>query len=152
MDYSLGMRDDELTELVLLLPRVVRGVRRYKEPDAATSPRLGPRHGTVLYLLGSGPKTVSALARALELELPTVSGAVADLERSGLVERDQDPMDRRRTIVRLASDRDPAIEAWLSSATTPLVRTLDALSPGERAAFVKGLRLLDAELSRNADD
>ena len=51
--------------------------------------------------LRGGPLTVSELASRLDLTLPTVSGVLADLDRAGLVDRQPDPADRRRTIVEL---------------------------------------------------
>ena len=47
-------------------------------------------------------------------------------------------------------DRVPAksalIEQWLDGAAQPLARVLDRLAPQERAAFVKAMDMLEAEL------
>jgi DNA-binding MarR family transcriptional regulator len=89
---------------------------------------------------------VGSLAESLSLNLATVSGLVADLERVHFVERSPDPADRRRTIVRICAGHEALVDAWLDGATAPLLRTLEQLSPAERAAFVKALTCLDAEL------
>ena len=39
---------------------------------------------------------------------------VGDLSRQGVLERAEDPADRRRTIVTIAENHRTAIEAWLA--------------------------------------
>jgi DNA-binding MarR family transcriptional regulator len=139
-----------MKELVGLLPRVIRGLKRHKDPAAVElwrSAQLGQRHASALYLLTDQPKTVGELAADLELGLATVSGVVAELDRAGLVERQQDPADRRRTIVTIRDEHRPAIQAWLNGAAAPIVRVLERLSPEERAVFVRAMDLLDQELA-----
>ena len=141
---------DGVKQLVGLLPRVMRGLKRHKGPAAVElwrSAQLGQRHASVLSFLIDRPKTVGELAADLELGLTTVSGVVAELDRAGLVERQQDPADRRRTIVTIRSEHRPAIEAWLTGAAAPIVRVLEQLSPEERAVFVRAMDLLDHELA-----
>ncbi len=108
---------------------------------------LGPRHGSALSLLREHQSTVGALAVALDLNLATVSGLVADLERVGFAERSTDPADRRRTIVRIAPGSDGLVNAWLEGATAPIVRALQQLSPEERTIFIKAMGYLEAELN-----
>ena len=134
-----------MRQLVGLFPRVMRGLKRHKEPAAADpwTERLGRRHASVLYLLVDDPKTVGELASELELELATVSGVVAELDRAGLVERRQDPADRRRTIAAIRDEQRAGIEGWLSGASAPLARVLEQLSGEERAVFVRAMGLLD---------
>lgn len=141
-----------LGKLVQLLPQVARGLRRTTLPPTGAGTRLGPRHGVALSLLSSrGPLTVGQLAAELGLTLPTVSGIVADVELAGFVRRAPDPADRRRTVVSLAPQQDRALGAWLRETTAPMERTLDKLSPDERAAFVKAMTYLQAELDSGAD-
>jgi DNA-binding MarR family transcriptional regulator len=143
---------DGLRHLVQLLPRVMRGLRRRPgEPIELEGVTLGPRHGTGLALLREDESTVGALASALGLNLATVSGVVADLERVGFVERSADPADRRRTIVRIRPGHEGVVDAWLEGATAPLVRTLRQLSPYERAVFIKAMGYLDAELNASSE-
>ncbi len=140
---------DGLGRLVQLLPRVMRGMRRRGGGGlAAAAGDLEPRHGSALSLLrDGGPATVGQLAAALGLTLATVSGVVSDLERVGFVERLSDPGDRRRTIVACVPGHEDVIDAWLAGATAPIVAVLNRLDALERAAFVKGMELLDAELN-----
>ncbi len=138
-----GMR-----KLVQLLPRVMRGMRRRpEEPVVLAGVTLGPRHGSVLALVDERPATVGALAADLDLNLATVSGLVAELERVGFVERSADPADRRRTIVRIAPGSEEVVEAWMEGASAPIVRALQHLSPEERGTFIKAMNYLEAELN-----
>jgi DNA-binding MarR family transcriptional regulator len=141
---------DGMRRLAGLLPRVTRGLHRGKErkpPEFLRDAHLGPRHAKALYHLLDGPKTVGELAADLDLELATVSGMVAELDRAGLVERQQDPADRRRTLVTIVPERRPQIDTWLSEAAAPILRTLERLSPADRAVFVNALDVLDQELT-----
>lgn len=49
-----------------------------------------------------GPATVSGIADALKISLPTASQLVDRLVQAGLAERAEDPNDRRRILVRLS--------------------------------------------------
>jgi DNA-binding MarR family transcriptional regulator len=133
--------------LMQLFPRVSRGMRRWQDRAAPQTPApLGPRHVAALEQLRGGPVTVSELAAWLDLSLPTVSGVLADLDRAGLVDRQTDPADRRRTIVRIVPAQSALVEQWLDGAAGPLARVLDKLAPSEQAAFLKAMNLLETEL------
>jgi DNA-binding MarR family transcriptional regulator len=137
-----------LRNLVQLLPRVMRGMRRApKEPVVLDGIALGPRHSSALSLIREEETTVGALAAALDLNLATVSGVVADLERVGFAERSTDPGDRRRTLVRVNPRSKALVDTWLEGATAPIVRALQKLSPEERLTFIKAMGYLEAELS-----
>ena len=133
--------------LMQLFPRVSRGMRRWQDRSAPPTPApLGPRHVAALEQLRGGPVTVSELAARLGLTLPTVSGVLADLDRAGLVSRQPDPADRRRTIVQVNPAQAALVGQWLDGAAGPLARVLDQLAPSEQAAFLKAMDLLETEL------
>ncbi|MGO9961920.1 MAG: MarR family winged helix-turn-helix transcriptional regulator [Acidimicrobiales bacterium] len=141
-----------LHKLVQLLPQITRGLRRRAAPADFNDSVLGRRHSALVALLReNGPRTAGSLADECGITLATVSGLVAELERAGFVQRTTDPADRRRTIVSLLAGRDDAINQWLGGVTAPILRALDKLSPEERAAFVKALEVLEAELNRGPE-
>jgi DNA-binding MarR family transcriptional regulator len=133
--------------LIRLFPRVVRGMRRYQDQ---TTPRtqapLGPRHIAALEQLRDGPLSVGTLATGLGLSLSTVSGVLAGLDQAGFVQRSPDAADRRRTIASITPSARPAVEEWLDGAAAPLARVLSRLAADERAAFLKAMDMLEAEL------
>jgi DNA-binding MarR family transcriptional regulator len=162
-DAAASPTDDDLQEdractvhegmrrLVQLLPRVMRGMRRGPDPSTPQPEgvALGPRHGAVLALVRNGERSVGSLAAEVDLNLATVSGLVAELERAGFVERWPDTSDRRRTLVRVVPDNALKVDLWLEGATAPIMRALIHLEPHERAVFVKAMSLLEAEFNRD---
>lgn len=71
-------------------------------------------HFQALVQLADAPLTMSALARALDASLPSMSGIVDRIEARGLIERDRSSDDRRVVQVRLtARGRD-----WLCEMET----------------------------------
>jgi DNA-binding MarR family transcriptional regulator len=133
-------KEQQLVELRRLMRRVLRGLRS----------RHGPLHrgggrretGLVAFLAQEGPTSVSDLATALGVSLPAASTITRALEEKGLVERREDPEDRRRTLVALNEQVATEVRAWLEAHDRPFMKTLDALSADERAAFLKGLGVL----------
>jgi DNA-binding MarR family transcriptional regulator len=96
--------------------------------------------------------SVGEIAAELGLTLATVSGIIADGERAGFVERAPDPGNRRRTIVSLVADQRAAIDVWIDGTSAAMDRTLDRLSPDERASFVKAMTFLEAELHADSGE
>lgn len=148
--------DDDLDELSSLLGATLRGLKHSSPPpqelrDAASRGSLGPRHmPALLAVAAAGPLSVSDLARRLGLGLSTTSAIVGQLSRAGLLERAEDETDRRRTIVRLHSDYDDVIGAWVGLALAPLRSTLERLPAPARAQFMEGWRILHEEATRKA--
>ncbi len=134
-------------KLIELFPRVARGLRRTVPSSTDADAALGNRHRSLLSAIYDGEATVGALAATLGLNLATTSGLIADLERAGFAERYSDPVDRRRTIVRVPSTRRGCAERWLDGSNVALVRAMEHLSPQERAALVKAMTYLDGELN-----
>jgi DNA-binding MarR family transcriptional regulator len=143
----ISQRERELRELRLHLRTVLRGLWRRRRPrlDAALAGgrRLGPRHLAILtYVATEESPTVGEIAEALGLSLPAASKLSRELEGASLVRRREHVDDRRRTVVELNALTSKEVLAWLDDRNRPLAAALDALTPDERAAFLKGLRAL----------
>ena|SRR5436305_409947 len=151
-------KSDDLAELRTLLRQIVRGLWARRRPTqellelVSGDPPLGRRHVGVLAQIGTeGERTVGELARELGLSLPAASKLTRDLEDHGLVERREDPDDRRRTVVALNSATARRIRSWLSRRNRPLEQALATLDTNERRAFLKGLSALaDALMEESA--
>jgi DNA-binding MarR family transcriptional regulator len=95
------------------------------------------------HLTLTGPVRVGELARHLARAQSVVSDIVSHLERDGLVERQKDPADARRTLVwlseaglaRVDEERDVLSRALLA-------RALARMSPADVAALLRGTRAL----------
>ncbi|MGW0732065.1 MarR family winged helix-turn-helix transcriptional regulator [Streptomyces sp. NPDC002851] len=118
--------------------------------DAMAEHNLTPRHGAVLpHLLAGRPLTVSEIARRLHVSLPTASELVGGLNRAGIVDRTEDPANRRRILVTLAEPFRPALETFVARRGEPLLRALDELTPTERDGFLAGLTAWVREVQRD---
>lgn len=145
--------DEDLDELLKLLPQVMAGLKRSAVPQEVRplfgETRLGPRHIPALaFLLYDGPMAVSQLAARLGVTITTASLMVSELDRHALATRREDERDRRRTIVAIPEDKRSVIEGWLGSRADPMRRTLEQLSAAERRAFLHAMRLLEQELQK----
>lgn len=141
--------DEELTELRQLLRRVLRGTwsRRRPSPELLElvrgDPPLGRRHvGVLAHVAAEGEQAVGEIAQDLGLSLPAASKLVGELEDHALVNRREDPDDRRRTVVRLDPSTSKQVLGWLDRRNVPLETALATLSADERLAFLKGMRAL----------
>ncbi|MBH5337582.1 MarR family transcriptional regulator [Streptomyces pactum] len=125
-----------------LMPEPLRG--------AMERHQLTPRHGAVLpQLLAAQPLTVGEIAQRLQVSLPTASELVGGLSRAGIVERGEDPANRRRVLVRLAEAYRRPLETFVARRAEPLLRALDGLTPDQRAGFVAGLTAWVREVQRS---
>jgi DNA-binding MarR family transcriptional regulator len=101
---------------------------------------LTARHGAVLaQLSASRSLSVTDLARRMKVSLSTASELVGELSRAGLVERREDPGNRRRTLVDLAEAHRDTVRSFVAQRAVPLLRVLDGLPPRDREGFARGL-------------
>jgi DNA-binding MarR family transcriptional regulator len=99
-----GSRDLD-TKLVAALERIGQALRVELRERAARE-GLTPTQAQILLHLASEPeprRRVGSLAAALDVRQPTISDAVAALERKGLLERRRDRADARAAILRLTA-------------------------------------------------
>jgi len=133
----LGNQEHHLTAGLVKIGLVLR---HHAWAEAGRS-GLTPTQSQVLALLEArrhNDTPISTLAAELAVSQPTVSDAVAALERKGFVTRSRSKEDGRVVLVRLtASGRRAAKQAtqWPDF----LLRAIDSLDADERAVFVRGL-------------
>jgi len=77
-------------------------------------------------ILLNGPSTAGEIARRTGLTSGAVTGLIDRLERLGLVERTDDPDDRRKVLVRVREDRIAPIAALFA----PMEKSMQALLAG----------------------
>lgn len=78
--------------------------------ERAGYPGLRTRHGYVVQRLLAGDRTVTEVARSLGVTQQAMSKTVAELERSGYVQRGIDPADARRKVLSLSERGFEAID------------------------------------------
>jgi DNA-binding MarR family transcriptional regulator len=146
--------EDGVLELSTLLGSVVHNLKRRADPppkafrEAFEANSLGPRHMPVMIAVTlEDGLSVSAIAERIGLSVATTSLLVGELSRAGLLERAEDPSDRRRTLVSLHNDHRAVMRRFVRKIVEPMRRTLDRLEPAARAGFLEGWRLLASESS-----
>ena len=116
---------------------------RFHRRDGKRSALSGASRAVLLHLALSGPLTVGEAARHLDRAQSVVSDIVSQLEAKGLLERQTDVRDRRRTLVwltpegveRLDRDRDVLGRDLLEGA-------MAAMTGQERRTLLHALRTL----------
>lgn len=133
--------------------KVLAAVERLGRALRAARQQAATRHG--LSLLGVSvletladrrSRRVGDLALELDVTQPTVSDAVAALERHGLIERHRDPADLRSTLVGLTRS-GARVAAAVASELAPLL----AAATGAATERATTLRTLLGEIARLQD-
>jgi DNA-binding MarR family transcriptional regulator len=106
---------------------------------------LGPRRSGVLIRLAHGPMTLREIAETADVDPPTATVAVDQLQRRGLVRRGPHPDDNRRKLVHLTVAGRRAAEAARRILTDP-PGAFAALDPGDLAALTRILAILNTTL------
>ena len=143
----------DATTVLSSLGQLMQWVRRTPLPideKFATSmhgARPKPRHiAALLQIAGNERMSVSELADRLSISLATASQLVSDLADLGLVERVEDPADRRRTLIEVSTRHRPLIDKVLNLRLRPLDDALGRLTPDERSGLCRGLQRLASEI------
>src|SRR6266542_262279 len=125
------MTDSE--QAIDLYRRVNRSIRA-GDLDDETLAELTMAQVRVLFRLrNGGPMTSGALAGQLKVTLPTVTSVVDRLVARRLVERRDDPEDRRRVILALATDGQTLVERIQQGRRARLAAVIEAIDPTSRA-------------------
>lgn len=142
---------DPVTQLMTAYP-IVHHALRQREQIGQGGERVSAHQATVLaHLDADDGRTLTDLATALGVALPTMSLLMDRLVRSGLVHRERDPADGRRVALRLTEAGASIVQGQSVLDPTRVRALLATLSARERAAGVEGLITLARAARRMAD-
>ena len=111
--------------------------------DAPRSGLAGASRAVLQHLVLAGPLTVGEMAAHLGRAQSVVSDIVTHLERDGLLEREADPADRRRTLVWLTDGGRAALDRDNRVLDLPLIAAaLDRVPPETAATLLDSVRTL----------
>jgi DNA-binding MarR family transcriptional regulator len=137
---------------------ILRALRRITRSMDISSRRLMSARGLSIpqllclqHLREFGPLTSGALAKAMALSPPTITGILDRLELRGLLNRERRPEDKRRVLVGLTPAGRNLANAAPSSLEKQLGRALSGLSRSERAAIHEAIAQLE-RMTGNTDD
>src|SRR3954465_15689230 len=100
-------------------------------------------------LLHKGPTPVNEIGRKVQLTSGSITTAIDRLERKGMVERRNDPADRRARVVHLTPAGRKLISCAFADHEAAMERATSGLTPAERAdaaALLKKLGTRAADL------
>jgi len=134
--------DDSGTHLWLILWKAYEAMRAHAEHHIAGS-GLGYTDFAILEaLLHKGPTPVNLIGRRVHLTSGSITAAVDRLEAKGLVERTNDPADRRARVVSLTPLGRALIEEVFARHCAAMESAAGGLSREERAQAIDLLRRL----------
>ena len=133
---------EERTRAIDLL-RTVNRFLRAGDLDIDAVAELTMAQMRVLFRLHNhGAITSGKLAAGLHVTLPTVTSVIDRMIGHGLVERRDDPNDRRRVIVALSKDGEALVERIQQGRRHRLTLLIDALGGEDLHSLVGGLTAL----------
>ncbi|MEQ8818554.1 MAG: MarR family transcriptional regulator [Thalassobaculum sp.] len=104
---------------------------------------LTPTQWAALARLGeAGAASQNHLGRLTAMDPATVQGVVQRLEKRGLVDREPDPDDRRRTRLKLSAAGAELVAKHTADGARVTARTLEPLTDEEAESFLALLRKL----------
>jgi DNA-binding MarR family transcriptional regulator len=144
-------RSQDLSVLAQDIDRDLRAIRtllrRPLEAAVARGNLTGPQQSVMHALVESEGMTLKELSAHLGLAHSTVSGIVDRLQERGLVERQVDEADKRRTRIGVTQPvRDFLRDTMPGLTLHPLVKALGRADLAQRRVIVKGLKTLLALL------
>jgi len=124
-------------------------LRRHAEKHIGTLP-LGMSEFAILEgLLHKGPLPVNTIGAIVRLTSGSASVAIDRLERKGLVERKNDPEDRRARVVHLSAPGRKLIQSAFADHSVVMEQAAAGLSRNERAELIKLLKKLGFRAQTN---
>jgi DNA-binding MarR family transcriptional regulator len=121
-------------------------LRRLAKDERATG-ILAPRLSALSVLVFGGPRTIGALATMEGVTPPTMTRLVAAMAAEGLVERLEDPADRRVVRVQASETGRSLLLAGRDRRVATLAAMLDPLTPKERRRLDQAATILESMLA-----
>lgn len=125
-----------------MLWKAYESLRRHAEKHVGTLP-LGMSEFAILEgLLHKGPLPVNTIGAKVRLTSGSASVAIDRLEQKDLVERKNDPEDRRARVVHLTTQGRKLIQSAFADHSIAMEQAAAGLSRRERAELIKLLKQL----------
>ncbi len=144
--------DEDAFALLLAFTRLARSSRHNEEVPSRLRSLidegvLAPRHVTAFAVVAMhGPLSISELARQVGCATTTASLVATQLADAGLIERSEDTLDRRRTVVSVAPAYQKDSQAVLAARLAPLRRAMDRMGPQRTRVVLESLSILAEEI------
>ena len=148
-DPGVPASPDELITQVLIELTAWRARERTGHFQAWHRHGISLVHLSVLSIIqANGPQSMGRLADALDVSVASVTGIVSRMQERGLIERRDDPHDRRVVLVDLAEAGQRFVEDLDTQRLTFLRQALSGLQPDDLAAVLQAVRALRSAFAR----
>ena len=117
-------------------------LRRLRVQDDASG-LSAPRLSALSVIVFRGPLTLGELARAEQVQPPTITRLVQELERDGLVRRRADPGDRRVQRVQATRAGERLLQAGRARRVAALTESVRSLPAADRKLLERATRVLE---------
>ena len=102
-----------------------------------------PRLSALSVLVFGGPRSMSALALAEQVQPPTITRLVAEMEKDGLVERVRSEQDRRVLTVRATAEGRRLLVEGRRRRVARLAAALEGLPAADRKLLARAAELIE---------
>jgi DNA-binding MarR family transcriptional regulator len=145
---------DQIQASLQIVARSITQVRMHERLLQSAGVRLDRAGAAALYKLHlHGDSTrVTALAEMLDVDAPTVTRKIQQLERDGLVVRQADPDDRRASLISLTPAGRRTLQRVLKARRAWLERLLEGWDDTDLARFGSLLGRFSASLEHDMED
>ena len=133
---------EELTEKLVEYMSHVQWRMRARRSSAWLDLDLTRQQAKTLHFLSHGQRRMSEIAGRLEVEMPSATTMIDRLVAKGLVERGQDPADRRAVVCSLTREGIETVERFSAIRAARTESLAAVLSTEELEAVVPALEIL----------
>jgi DNA-binding MarR family transcriptional regulator len=119
-------------------------LRRLRRTDPMTG--VSAAQLSVLSVLMAGPRTIGELAAAEQVQPPTMSRLIRQMEHDGLVQRQRDDQDQRVVWIAWTAAGQEVLTRGRELRVSALARAIAALTPAERKRLAAGMQVVDSLL------
>jgi DNA-binding MarR family transcriptional regulator len=114
----------QLLPIMFQMFRQIKSEMAYEDVSMASFLHMG----TLLYIQEQGMPSMSDIAEYLKVAPPTATSLINTLIKEGIIERVNDPEDRRRVLLTLSAKGISSLEANLQSRNNAFMRAISNLS------------------------
>lgn len=147
------MKQREKAELI---PRFVEAMQRVwgrmksHSPPAFSDVELTITQSKTVIFLGQGQQRMGDIAATLGIGLSSATNVIDRLVGKGLVQRSQDPADRRLVLCSLTNAGQQHMDEWWKVSLTGTRDVAELLEPAELLTVIQAMELLETALARRA--
>ena len=127
----------------------MRAGMRSRSPVTWIEPELTMPQARTLFFLSQGPRRMGDISAYLDRGMPSATSMIDRLLKKGLVERVEDPLDRRVVVCRLSAQGEQVLEKFAQIGHMRTEALAVALTVEELAVVVPAIEVLCAAISRD---